>query len=72
MKPLPKFFSNQDLFIQPSTTILFYVCLVLFVSCFIFSDRLFIKRRPTDGEYQESEVPDLVNDPEGDNNDGKS
>ena len=45
---------------------------MLFVSCFIFSDRLFIKRRPTDGEYQESEDLDYIDDLEGDNNEGKS
>ena len=45
---------------------------MLLVSCFVFSGRLFIKRRLTDGEYQESEDPDYVDDPEGDNNEGKS
>ena len=45
---------------------------MLFVSCFIFSGRLFVKSRPTDGDYQESEDPDYVDDPEGDNNEGKS
>ena len=44
----------------------------MFVSCFIFSGRLFIKRRSIDSEYQESEDPNYVDDPEGDNNEGKS
>ena len=44
----------------------------MFVSCFIFSGRLFIKRLPADGEYQESEDPDYVDDLEGNNNEGKS
>ena len=38
----------------------------------VFSGSSFIIHRLTDGEYQESEDPDYVDDPEGDNNEGKS
>ena len=39
---------------------------------FVFSGRLFIKYRPVDGEYPEIKDLDYVDDPKGDNNEGKS
>ena len=44
----------------------------LFFFMFVFSGRLFIKYRPVDGEYPEIKDLDYVDDPKGDNNEGKS